>query len=64
MDTLKTAIVVVLLLAVLYGVYVTLNQPDQEVSEEIAWAQQQTTEPLQVDFGQTSAGESTAVTAS
>ncbi|MDP6553321.1 MAG: LysM peptidoglycan-binding domain-containing protein [Pirellulaceae bacterium] len=64
MDTLKTAIVVVLLLAVLYGVYVTLNQPDQEVPEEIAWAQQQTAEPLQVDFGQTSAGAPSAVTAS
>ncbi len=50
-DTLKTAIVVVLLLAVLYGVYVTLNQPDQEVPEEIAWAQQQTAVPLQVEFG-------------
>ena len=64
MDTLKTAIVVVLLLAVLYGVYVTLNQPDQDVPEEIAWAQQQTTEPLQVDFGQTTDSTSTDVTAS
>ncbi len=50
-DTLKTAIVVILLLAVLYGVYVTLNQPEQEIPEDIAWAQQQATAPLNVDFG-------------
>lgn len=63
MDTLKTAVVVVLLLAVLYGVYVALNQPDQEVPEEIAWAQQQATEPLQVDFGATAGSTSSGITA-
>lgn len=62
MDTLKTAIVVVLLLAVLYGVYVTLNQPDQEFSDDVAWEQQQTTEPLQVAFDDS--GAVPAVTAS
>jgi len=63
-DTLKTAIVVVLLLAVLYGVYVTLNQPDQDIPEDIAWAQQQTAAPLQVDFGGATENVSPGVTAS
>lgn len=36
MDTLKTAVVVVLLLAVLYGVYVFLNQ-NEPMSSDIAW---------------------------
>ena len=63
-DTLKTAIVVVLLLAVLYGVYVTLNQPEQEIPEEIAWAQQQTTAPLQVEFAGAATGSPSGVTAS
>lgn len=62
-DTLKTAIVVVLLLAVLYGVYVRLNRPDAEVSEEIAWAQQNTTDPLKLEFGEGAEG-SEAATAS
>jgi len=62
-DTLKTAVVVVLLLAVLYGVYVTLNQPEKEVPEDIAWAQQNTTEPLQVDFGTAVAGDASGATA-
>ena len=35
-DTLKTAVVVVLLLAVLYGVYVVLNKPEQ-FPQELAW---------------------------
>lgn len=63
MDTLKTAVVVVLLLAVLYGVYVKLNQPDQNVPEEIAWAAQNATERLQLDFGPT-ADSAAGVTAS
>lgn len=64
MDTLKTSIVVVLLLAVLYGVYVTLNQPEPDISKEIARAEQQSKEPLQVDFGQDRSGTTTGVTAS
>ena len=49
MDTLKTSIVVVLLLAVLYGVYVILNKPtDQPLPQELAW---QTMEPPQVELG-------------
>lgn len=51
MDTLKTAIVVVLLLAVLYIVYVVLNKSDAPLPEEVAWHQNQAMEPLQVDIG-------------
>lgn len=64
MDTLKTSIVVVLLLAVLYGVYVTLNQPDPEVSDDIAWASKTAEEPLRLDFGQDGEAKSSPVTAS
>jgi lipoprotein-anchoring transpeptidase ErfK/SrfK len=63
-DKLKTAIVVVLLLAVLYGVYVTLNQPDQDVSDDIAWASKTAEEPLQIDFDQDGGALSSPVTAS
>jgi lipoprotein-anchoring transpeptidase ErfK/SrfK len=52
-ETLKTAIIVVLLLAVLYGVYTVLNKPaDIPVGEDIAWQEQQAMEPLQVDLGE------------
>ncbi|QDU93302.1 L,D-transpeptidase family protein [Lignipirellula cremea] len=34
MNTFKTAAVVVLLLGVLYGVYVVLNQPEQDINED------------------------------
>ena len=64
MDTLKTAIVVVLLLAVLYGVYVTLNQPDQDIPKEIAWAVQQSDQPLNLEFDDKTGSASTRVTAS
>ena len=51
MDTLKTAIVVVLLLAVLYGVYVILNRADEEsLSQDVAWSSLPL-EPPQVDLG-------------
>ena len=50
MDTLKTAIVVVLLLAVLYIVYTVLNKSDAGIDQELAW-DQPSMEPLQVDFG-------------
>jgi lipoprotein-anchoring transpeptidase ErfK/SrfK len=36
-ETIKTAVVVVLLLAVLYGVYVVLNKPDLAPPQEVAW---------------------------
>jgi lipoprotein-anchoring transpeptidase ErfK/SrfK len=49
-DTLKTAVVVVLLLAVLYGVYVVLNKPGEPFPEPAAW-QQPPMEPLQIDVG-------------
>lgn len=50
METVKTALVVVLLLAVLYGVYVVLNKPDFPMPPELAW-QQETTGPLEVETG-------------
>ncbi len=50
MDTLKTAVVVVLLLAVLYGVYVVLNEPGEPFPEAAPW-HQQPMEPLKVDIG-------------
>lgn len=49
MDTLKTAVVVVLLLAVLYGVYVVLNKPGEPLPDTAAW-QSPSMEPLQVDI--------------
>lgn len=52
MDTIKTAIVVVLLLAVLYIVYTVLNKSDVPMDAELAW-NQPAMEPLQVDFGGT-----------
>lgn len=50
METIKTAFVVVLLLAVLYGVYVVLNKPELETPPEMAWQEQQAG-PLQVEYG-------------
>ena len=37
METIKTAIVVVLLLAVLYGVYAVLSKPQLEPPPEVTW---------------------------
>ena len=51
MDTLKTAVVVLLLLAVLYGVYVVLDKPALPPTPDIAWHQQKANEPLQIDEG-------------
>lgn len=50
METLKTALVVVLLLAVLYGVFVVLNKPDLNTPPELAW-QNVATSPPQLEFG-------------
>ncbi len=50
METIKTAIVVVLLLAVLYGVYVVLNKPELEPPPEVA-LQQPSTEAPDIDTG-------------
>lgn len=50
MDTLKTAVVVVLLLAVLYGVYVVLNKPEQ-YSQELAWETGAADPALQIELG-------------
>jgi len=49
-DTLKTAVVVVLLLAVLYGVYVVLNKPEQ-YPQELAWETGATDPALQIELG-------------
>jgi LysM repeat protein len=54
METLKTALVVVLLLAVLYGVFVVLNKPEQGQPPEMAWQTLATTPP-QVELGDSSA---------
>ncbi|MGE3777132.1 MAG: L,D-transpeptidase family protein [Pirellulaceae bacterium] len=56
MDTLKTAAVVVLLLAVVYGVYVVVNKPEGPLPQEIAWHDQKADEPLQIDLGDGGAG--------
>jgi lipoprotein-anchoring transpeptidase ErfK/SrfK len=51
-DTLKTAVIVVLLLAVVYGAYVVLSKPDEPLPQEIAWHEQKISEqPLQIDMG-------------
>lgn len=51
MDTLKTGFIVLLLLAVLYGVYVVLNnEPPTPPTAEIAWHQQQAEQELQIDI--------------
>ncbi len=49
-DTLKTAVVVVLLLAVLYGVYVVLNKPEQ-YSQDLAWEADAADPALQIELG-------------
>ena len=49
-DTLKTAVVVVLLLAVLYGVYVVLNKPEQ-YPQELAWETDAADPALQIELG-------------
>ena len=48
MKTLKTAVVVVLLLAVLYGLYMVLNKPESPASSDAAWPQPG---PLQIETG-------------
>jgi len=48
-ETLKTAVIVVLLLAVLYGVYLVLNKTDATPPPEIAW-DDQAMEPLQIEY--------------
>ncbi|MEO8494823.1 MAG: L,D-transpeptidase family protein [Planctomycetota bacterium] len=57
MDTLKTAVVVVLLLAVLYGVYVVLNKPEQ-YSQDLAWETGAADPALQIELGVPEPGES------
>jgi lipoprotein-anchoring transpeptidase ErfK/SrfK len=49
-ETLKTAVIVVLLLAVLYGVYLVLNKPEPTPPGDLAW-EAQAMQPLQVDLG-------------
>ncbi|MEX0819819.1 MAG: LysM peptidoglycan-binding domain-containing protein, partial [Pirellulaceae bacterium] len=56
MDTLKTAVVVVLLLAVLYGVYVVLNKPEQ-YPQDLAWETGTPDPALQIELGTPEAGE-------
>lgn len=51
METIKTAVVVVLLLAVLYGVFVVLNKPDLTPPPEVADWNTESAEMLDVDLG-------------
>lgn len=50
METLKTAFVVVLLLAVLYGVFIVLNKPELGEAPELAW-QTLATSPPEIEYG-------------
>ncbi len=50
METIKTAFVVLLLLAVLYGVYVVLNKPELTPPPEVAW-ENENAGPPKVEFG-------------
>lgn len=56
MDTLKTSVVVVLLLAGLYCVYVVLNKPEQ-YPPDIAWEAGATDPALQIELGVPEMGE-------
>ena len=56
MQTFKTAVVVVILLGVLYGVYVVLNTPESEIPSEIDWPTTASMSPPVVDMGQADAG--------
>ena len=51
METLKTAVVVVLLLAVLYGAYVVLNKPEAQMPDDVAAFDQNLAGPPQIDMG-------------
>lgn len=57
MDTLKTGFVVVLLLAVLYGVYVVLNKDNSPPTAEIAWHQQEAEKDLQIEISSSASGD-------
>lgn len=50
METVKTAFVVLLLLAVLYGVYVVLNKPELTPPPDVAWDAENEAPP-EVEFG-------------
>lgn len=50
METLKTAFVVVLLLAVLFGVYTVLNKPDAAPPKEVAWLEKAGPDALNLDI--------------
>jgi lipoprotein-anchoring transpeptidase ErfK/SrfK len=62
-DTLKTGFVVVLLLAVLYGVYVVLNKDQTPPTAEIAWHQQEAEKDLQIDISSPTTDSSSTLTA-
>ena len=51
METIKTAFVVVLLLAVLFGVYSVLNKPDAAPPKEVAWMDKSGPDALKLDIG-------------
>ncbi len=61
METLKTAVVVILLLAVLYGVYQVLNNPDPAFVDQdnLAWEAGGDLGPLQIEEGSQPANDET-----
>lgn len=61
MNTLKTAFVVLLLLAVLYGVHTVLNRPESQPPKEIAWLKPKDVDMPLVEDGTT---EDTAASSS
>ncbi|MDA1049617.1 MAG: LysM peptidoglycan-binding domain-containing protein [Planctomycetota bacterium] len=61
-DTLKTAVVVVLLLACLYGVYAFLNSPDK-YPQDLAWETGAADPALQIELGTPEGGDANSVPA-
>ena len=51
METIKTAFVVVLLIAVLFGVYSVLNKPEAAPPKEVAWLEKSGPDALKLDIG-------------
>ena len=52
MQTLKTAVIVVLLLVVFYGVYEMLNRPPDEPPEDVAQIDAMAFDPPEIQFGE------------
>ena len=61
METIKTAVVVILLLGVLYGAYVMLNKPELAPPPEAAWNPEQRGAPA-IDVGVPTSGVPSTLT--